>query len=124
MVNWWCRNMSRNKRPFGPHFRLLRAPGLRTVAGMDTNPVNPSSNSPSAPVPGLLHDLGFEPFQIWAALLSALVWLLLCGGAVLLSPSAQAQTSPVGESGVLQAYVQTLLHDQALPQPDNSKKSA
>lgn len=91
---------------------------------MDTNPHNPSSSSPSAPVPGLLHDLGFEPFQIWAALLSALVWLLLCGGAVLLSPSAHAQASPVGESGVLQAYVQTLLHDQALPQADSSKKSA
>ncbi|MBC7701942.1 flagellar basal body P-ring formation chaperone FlgA [Aquabacterium sp.] len=91
---------------------------------MDTNPTNPASTSPSAPAPGLLHDLGFEPFQIWAALLSALVWLLLCGGAVLLSPSAYAQTSPVGESGVLQAYVQTLLHDQALLQSDNSKSSA
>lgn len=121
MVNVWRQNMSRNKRPFGPHFGLLQAAGLRTVASMDTNPVNPSSNSPSASAPGLLHDLGFEPFQIWAALLSALVWLLLCGGAVLLSPSAQAQTSPVGESGVLQAYVQTLLHDQALPQADSSK---
>lgn len=93
---------------------------------MDTNPVNPPSTSPSAPVPGLLHDLGFEPFQIWAALLSALVWLLLCGGAVLLSPSAhaQAQPSPAGESGVLQAYVQTLLHDQALPQADQAKNGA
>lgn len=91
---------------------------------MDTNPSPPSSTSPSAPAPGLLHDLGFEPFQIWAALLSALVWLLLCGGAVLLSPSAHAQASPVGESGVLQAYVQSLLHDQALPQADTSKSGA
>lgn len=83
---------------------------------MDTSPNHASSNSPSAPVPGLLHDLGFEPFQIWAALLSAVVWLLLCGGAVLLSPSAQAQPIPAGESGALESHVQSLLKDQALPQ--------
>lgn len=89
---------------------------------MDTNPIKPSSDSHSASVPGLLHDLGFEPFQIWAALLSALIWLLLCGGAVLMSPSAHAQqATPAGEPGVLQAYVQTLLHDQALPQADQTK---
>jgi flagella basal body P-ring formation protein FlgA len=77
---------------------------------------------------GLLHDLGFEPFQVWAALLSALVWLLLCGGAVLMSPSAHAQqqtnNASAGDSGLLQAYVQTLLHDQTLPQQDGGKTAS
>lgn len=89
-------------------------------------PDNPM-NSSTAQAPGLLHDLGFEPFQVWAALLSALVWLLLCGGAVLMSPSAHAQQQmapSAGDSGVLQAYVQTLLHDQALPQADGASKGS
>lgn len=93
---------------------------------METNLLNHRKNSDTASAPGLLHDLGFEPFQVWAALLSALVWLLLCGGAVLFSPSAHAQqqVSSAGDSGVLQAYVQTLLHDQALPQPQDSKSGS
>lgn len=94
---------------------------------METNLPETPQASAMASTPGLLHDLGFEPFQVWAALLSALVWLLLCGGAVLLAPSAHAQQAPLpspGDSGVLQAYVQTLLHDQALPQADGANKGS
>ncbi|RZL00283.1 MAG: flagellar basal body P-ring formation protein FlgA [Rubrivivax sp.] len=93
---------------------------------METKLLNHRKHSDTASAPGLLHDLGFEPFQVWAALLSALVWLLLCGGAVLFSPSAQAQqptVSSAGDSGVLQAYVQTLLHEQALPSSNDSKNN-
>jgi flagella basal body P-ring formation protein FlgA len=65
---------------------------------------------------GLVHDLGLEPFQIWAALLSSLVWLLLCGGAALFSPSARAQAAqPQQDSNVMQAHVEALLHQQATP---------
>lgn len=46
----------------------------------------------SSPSSGLLEDVGLEPFQIWAALLSSLVWLFLCGGAAFWSSGVGAQT--------------------------------
>lgn len=93
---------------------------------MDTNPAPTLSNHSTASKPGLLHELGLEPVQIWVALLSAFVWLLLCGGAALLSPPAHAQSQSLspGESGILQAYVQNLLHDQAMPEQAINGKNA
>jgi flagella basal body P-ring formation protein FlgA len=87
---------------------------------MDTASSSPASSRSSVYVPGVVHDLGLEPFQIWAALLSSLVWLLLCGGAALLSPPAHAQAVVSPEVAVLQANVETLLQRQAMPQSEKS----
>ncbi|RZI84953.1 MAG: flagellar basal body P-ring formation protein FlgA [Rubrivivax sp.] len=64
-----------------------------------------------------------EPFQIWAALLSALVWLLLCGGAALMSLPAMAQTAAAGDLGVLQGNVEALLKQQPMPSSEKSAKA-
>jgi len=110
MVNAWGQNMSRNKRHLEAHFKAFTQTRLRTVDGMET-PRSSLSSTPS----GLVHDLGLEPFQIWAALLSSLVWLLLCGGAALVSPRAHAQTAMPGDLTVLQGSVETLLKPQPVP---------
>lgn len=111
--------MSRNKRHFEAHFKAFTRTRLRTVDDMETPRSSPSS-TPS----GLVHDLGLEPFQIWAALLSSLVWLLLCGGAALVSPRAHAQTAAPADLAALQGNVETLLKQQPVPSYENTSATA
>lgn len=63
----------------------------------------------------LIDDIGLEPIQIWAALLSSLVWLFLCGGAAFWSSGAgaQTQTSPPYDTAALQHQVNDYLGQQA-----------
>jgi flagella basal body P-ring formation protein FlgA len=64
-------------------------------------------------------DIGFAPVQFWLALLSALVWVGLCGLAALASPAAHAQVLDT-----MQAQVSDLLKQQALPQGSDQDAAA
>jgi len=57
----------------------------------------------------MLAEWGVDSSQLWAAILSCLVWLLLCGGSALLSQPAHAQAT--ADAGQLKLQVQSLLQE-------------
>lgn len=102
-------NMSRKKRGFGAHFPPLPA-GLDPYsrAHMKTPLVQPAR---------VQADIGLAPVQFVVSVLSSLLWAGVCFLAALLTPmKAHAQAVDGASAGALQAQVESLLKQQALPQ--------
>lgn len=100
--------MSRNKRGFGAQFPPL-AWGLHPYSRthMKTPLVHPTQ---------LRTDIGLAPIQFAVSMFFSLLWAGLCALAALLSPLKAHAQSVDGSAGALQAQVESLLKQQALPQ--------
>lgn len=114
MLIGWGQNMSRNKRVFGVYFQALWWPvASYSRVTMTTSPTSISTGALRQR--DVACDLGFAPVQFVAALISSVLWTGLCALAALLTPATQAQAQVVTGAFTLQAQVQELLKQQALP---------
>lgn len=125
MLIGWGQNMSGNKQVFGAHFQPWPSGRLRKVSITMPTPITPrTSTARSLPAgwTGTHQDIGLAPVQFAVALASALLWAALCVVAALTSPAARAQALVPDDAmpSPLQAQVQDLLKQQALPQGADS----